>query len=91
MESYMPKLSLCRYLDPALQEIPDSNLLAPHQQEIWILFHIFRNGHLTIPELLLQYFLHHYQYELCFWHVMDRTIVDISIYRGKSIIKGIPF
>ncbi len=29
MESFMPKRSLCRYLHPALQEIPDSNLLAP--------------------------------------------------------------
>ncbi len=34
MESAMPNRSLCRYLDPALQEIPDSNPIAPHQQEI---------------------------------------------------------
>ncbi len=47
MESFTHKRSLCRYLDPALQEILDSNPFAPQKQEIWILFDIFGNNDLT--------------------------------------------
>ena len=51
MESSMPKHSLCRYLHPALQEIPDSNPLASHQQEILISFYIFGNKDFTLGKI----------------------------------------